>query len=50
MEQLEVSCTVTPAEIDGFDGFLLEFNELHQQLRIAREERAARPDRGEPRC
>ncbi len=27
------------AEIDAFDGFLLEFSELHQQLRIAREER-----------
>jgi two-component system nitrogen regulation sensor histidine kinase GlnL len=39
LERLEVCCTVTPAEIDGFDGFLLEFNELHQQMRIAREER-----------
>ena len=38
-EKFEVSCTVTPAEVDGFDGYLLEFNELHQQLRIAREER-----------
>jgi two-component system, NtrC family, nitrogen regulation sensor histidine kinase GlnL len=38
-EKYDVSCTVTPAEIDGVDGYLLEFNELHQQLRIAREER-----------
>ena len=38
-EKLEVSCTVTPSEIDGFEGYLLEFTELHQQLRIAREER-----------
>ncbi len=38
-EKFDVSCTVTPAEIDGVDGYLLEFNELHQQLRIAREER-----------
>jgi two-component system nitrogen regulation sensor histidine kinase GlnL len=38
-ERLEVSCTVTPAEIGVFDGFLLEFVETHQQLRIAREER-----------
>ena len=38
-EKLEVSCTVTPAEIGVFDGFLLEFTETHQQLRIAREER-----------
>jgi two-component system nitrogen regulation sensor histidine kinase GlnL len=38
-EKLEVSCTVTPAEIGAFDGFLLEFVETHQQLRIAREER-----------
>jgi two-component system, NtrC family, nitrogen regulation sensor histidine kinase GlnL len=35
----EVSCTVTPAEVDGYDGYLLEFTELQQQLRIAREER-----------
>jgi len=39
LERLSVSCTVTPAEVDSFDGFLLEFTELHQQLRIAREER-----------
>jgi two-component system, NtrC family, nitrogen regulation sensor histidine kinase GlnL len=38
-DKLEVSCTVTPAEIGVFDGFLLEFIETHQQLRIAREER-----------
>jgi two-component system nitrogen regulation sensor histidine kinase GlnL len=38
-EKLEMSCTVTPAEIGVFDGFLLEFVETHQQLRIAREER-----------
>jgi two-component system nitrogen regulation sensor histidine kinase GlnL len=37
--RLEASCTVTPAEIGMFDGFLLEFVETHQQLRIAREER-----------
>lgn len=38
-EKLEVSCTVIPSEIDGFEGYLLEFTELHQHLRIAREER-----------
>src|SRR5206468_10774285 len=38
-EKFDVSCTVTPAEIDGFDGYVLELNEHHQQLRIAREER-----------
>jgi len=38
-ERFDVSCTVTPAEIDEFHGFLLEFTELHQQLRIAREAR-----------
>ncbi len=38
-ERFEVSCTVTPVEIDKFDGYLLEFTELHQQLRIAREAR-----------
>jgi two-component system nitrogen regulation sensor histidine kinase GlnL len=38
-EKLELTCTVTPTEIDAFDGFLLEFTETHQQLRIAREER-----------
>jgi two-component system nitrogen regulation sensor histidine kinase GlnL len=37
--KVEVSCTVTPAGIGVFDGFLLEFVETHQQLRIAREER-----------
>ncbi len=39
LEKVEVTCTVTPAEIQGFEGYLLEFNEVHQQLRIAREER-----------
>ena len=34
-----MSCTVTPVEIDELDGYLLEFTELHQQLRIAREAR-----------
>src|SRR4030095_5399593 len=38
-QRFDVSCTVTPAEIAGLDGYILEFNELHQQLRIAREER-----------
>ena len=38
-EKLELTCTVTPAQIDAFDGFLLEFTELQQQLRIAREAR-----------
>ncbi len=38
-DRLEVTCTVTPAEIDHFDGLLLELTETHQQLRIAREER-----------
>jgi len=38
-DRFEVSCTVTPVDIDGLDGYLLEFTELHQQLRIAREER-----------
>ena len=37
--RLELSCTVTPAEIGGLGGFLLEFNPLSQQLRVAREER-----------
>jgi two-component system, NtrC family, nitrogen regulation sensor histidine kinase GlnL len=36
-EKFDVSCTVTPVEIEGVDGYLLEFNGL--QLRIAREER-----------
>ena len=35
----DVSCTATPAQIDAFEGFLLEFTELHQHLRIARETR-----------
>ena len=38
-ERLEVTCTVTPSEIGDFGGYLLEFSETHQQLRIAREER-----------
>jgi two-component system, NtrC family, nitrogen regulation sensor histidine kinase GlnL len=38
-EKFDVSCTVTPAEIEGMDGYVLEFNAHHQQLRIAREER-----------
>src|SRR5215813_6682440 len=38
-ERWDVSCTLTPAEIGEFHGFLLEFTELYQQLRIAREER-----------
>ncbi len=37
--QLEVSCTVTPLEIAGVEGFLIELSPLHQQLRIVREER-----------
>jgi len=37
--RLEVSCTVTPVEIAGVEGFLIELSPLHQQLRIAREER-----------
>ena len=37
--RLEVSCTVTPMEIAELTGFLLELSPLHQQLRIAREER-----------
>jgi two-component system, NtrC family, nitrogen regulation sensor histidine kinase GlnL len=37
--RLELSCTVTPVEILDLDGYLLEFNPLNQQLRIAREER-----------
>ena len=39
LERLEVSCTATPTEIGELEGFLLEFSELHQQLRIVREER-----------
>lgn len=37
--RLEVSCTVTPTELAGIEGFLIELAPLHQQLRIAREER-----------
>ena len=37
-DRLEVTCTVTPAEIGDFAGYVLEFSETHQQLRIAREE------------
>jgi len=37
--RLDLSCTVTPAESTPADYFLLEFNVLNQQLRIAREER-----------
>lgn len=37
--RLEVSCTVTPTEVAGLDGYLIELTPLHQQLRIAREER-----------
>jgi two-component system nitrogen regulation sensor histidine kinase GlnL len=39
LERIEVTCTVTPAELSDFDGFLIEFSEARQQLRIAREER-----------
>jgi two-component system nitrogen regulation sensor histidine kinase GlnL len=38
-QRLEVSCTVTPVEASGFEGFLMELSPLQQQLRIAREER-----------
>ena len=38
-ERCAVSCSVTPADIGETQGFLLEFTELHQQLRIAREAR-----------
>lgn len=37
--RLELSCTVTPVEILAMEGYLLEFNPLSQQLKIAREER-----------
>ena len=37
--RLEVSCTVTPAEVSELTGFLIELSPLQQQLRIAREER-----------
>lgn len=39
IERLQLTCTVTPAEIGDFAGFLIELTETHQQLRIAREER-----------
>ncbi len=37
--KVEVSCTASPWESGGFSGFVLEFIELHQQLRMARNER-----------
>jgi two-component system nitrogen regulation sensor histidine kinase GlnL len=37
--KLDLSCTVTPSERTPPDYFLIEFNVLNQQLRIAREER-----------
>jgi two-component system nitrogen regulation sensor histidine kinase GlnL len=37
--RLELSCTVTPVEILDFEGYLVEFGALNQQLRLAREER-----------
>jgi two-component system nitrogen regulation sensor histidine kinase GlnL len=37
--RLEVSCTVTPTEVNDLDGYLIELTPLHQQLRIAREAR-----------
>ncbi len=37
--KVEVSCTASPLESGGFSGFVLEFVELHQQLRMARDER-----------
>jgi len=37
--RIEISCTVTPTEMGEFTGFLMELSPLHQQLRIAREER-----------
>ena len=37
--KLDLSCTVTPADGTPPDNFLIEFNVLNQQLRIAREER-----------
>ena len=37
--RLDLTCTVTPVEIVDLNGFLIEFNPLSQQLRIAREER-----------
>jgi two-component system, NtrC family, nitrogen regulation sensor histidine kinase GlnL len=38
-QKIEVSCTVTPVDMADFEGFLMELSPLHQQLRIAREER-----------
>jgi two-component system nitrogen regulation sensor histidine kinase GlnL len=38
-DRFDVNCTITPTEIEGIDGYVLEFAELQQQLRIAREER-----------
>lgn len=37
--RVEVSCTASPLDAGGFSGFVLEFVELHQQLRMARDER-----------
>lgn len=37
--KLLLSCTVSPYELDGHSGFLIEFMALEQQLRLAREER-----------
>ncbi len=37
--KVEVSCTASPLESGGFSGFVLEFVELHQQLRMAKDER-----------
>jgi two-component system, NtrC family, nitrogen regulation sensor histidine kinase GlnL len=37
--KVEVSCTASPLEAGAFRGFLLEFVELQQPLRIIREER-----------
>lgn len=37
-EKMLVSCTVTPVESDGI-GMLIEFRQMDQQLKIAREER-----------
>lgn len=37
--RVEVSCTASPLDAAGFTGFVLEIVELHQQLRMARDER-----------
>lgn len=37
--RVEVSCTASPLDTAAFSGFVLEFVELHQQLRMARDER-----------